>query len=75
MAITFNDGPFITSHGRSPKGRGSWAFADCPDPDMNEVIFTPSMTYTEAKTWMRKHLKREYGIDARMEGVTVYVLP
>ena len=50
--------PFELSHGRSPRGRGSWAF--CPFHKRNSgdylefTLFSPSMTYGEAKRWLRE---------------------
>ena len=57
--ITFETTPFELSHGRSPRGRGSWAF--CPfhlrnaNDYIDHTLFSPSMTYAEAKRWMKAH--------------------
>lgn len=64
--------PFVLSHGRAPKGRGSWAFFV---PELRgEVFFSPSMTYTEAKTWIKNRVRPE--VPAEFVGtVVVHVLP
>lgn len=52
---SFETLPYELSHGRSPKGRGSWAF--CPFHKRNAhdyldwTVFSPSMTFSEAKRW------------------------
>lgn len=53
MKIEFNTAKFVFSHGKEPKGRGSWAFAF----EGLEPIFSPSMTYAEAKAWARGKVK------------------
>ncbi|MGO8684027.1 MAG: hypothetical protein ACLQUT_05540 [Thermoleophilia bacterium] len=57
--ICFNTREFEIDHARSPKGRGSWAFATDPNSsDYDAMCWTPGMTYTEAKryatTWARE---------------------
>jgi hypothetical protein len=54
------DSTYYRSHGRKPRGRGSWAF--CPWSKQNALdylqhtIFSPGgMTFTEAKRWARRH--------------------
>jgi hypothetical protein len=50
--------PYVSSHQKAPRGRGSWAFqpAEAYHPGGAEIadltIFSPSMTYTEAKRWL-----------------------
>lgn len=51
MKIRFDDTPFRAAHGKAPRGRGCWAFAATKNPAMEEVVFSPSMTLTEAKKW------------------------
>ena len=72
MAISFNDSPFRRSHLHTPRGRGSWAFADRPNPDVTGpgVLWSPSMTYTEACAWARRQLKALGVTDC-----VLYVLP
>ena len=56
--ITFWDRPFVQTHARSPRGRGSWAFVPMAyhgsDIEVDQTILSPSMTYTEAKKWARQ---------------------
>ena len=50
MQVVFDTSEYQFSHGASPKGRGSWAFsADPLARTAGEIIWTPSMTLTEAK--------------------------
>lgn len=66
----FNVRSFVFSHGRAPKGRGSWAFM-VPDVWRREIKFSPSMTYTEAKVWIknqvRSHLPEDFVGSVRIE--------
>ena len=55
--FVFDTSEFCLSHGREPRGRGSWAFAFGRQARVEEVIFSPSMTYTEAKRWFRANHK------------------
>lgn len=67
MARTeFNTAPYVRSHGAEPRGRGSWAFATEPDAEGDEVRFSPSLTYSEAKRWARGEFEK---------GAEVFVLP
>jgi hypothetical protein len=59
MKIEFNTVEFEFSHGRKPKGRGSWAFSGTRNPRIEDVFFSPSMTYSEAKRWFVAKLKAE----------------
>jgi hypothetical protein len=53
--MTFETLPYEMSHGRSPRGRGSWAFAPFHlRNDSAAAVFSPSMTFTEAKRWARQ---------------------
>ena len=47
---------FRLDRGRSPRGRGSWAFHPDSqvDPCSDEVIWTPSMNYGEAVKYARQ---------------------
>lgn len=52
--IAFETTPYELSHGRSPRGRGCWGF--CPfhlrnDASPDDVLLSPSMTFSEAKKW------------------------
>ena len=47
--IEFNTRSYVMSHGREPRGYGSWAF------DLgNGPVFAPASTYTAAKKWARE---------------------
>jgi hypothetical protein len=52
--INIDDSPFVRSHMKAPRGRGSWAFSinDANAP-IADVVFTPSMTYADAKVWIK----------------------
>lgn len=53
---TFTTTEFEWAHGRRPRGRGSWAFRPYDDRDFDSFVFSPSMTYSEAKKWVvREH--------------------
>jgi hypothetical protein len=49
FTIFFDTRPFVRSHMKEPRGRGSWAFSI----DGGEAIFSPSMTLAEARRWVR----------------------
>lgn len=51
--VQFDTAQFRGSHGREPKGRGSWAFSTDRRGDEN-LLFSPSMTYADAKKWAVK---------------------
>ena len=55
-SLTFDTTEYRFSHGKEPRGRGSWAFAPYRDlpADHPLLFFTPSMTYAEAKRYARE---------------------
>lgn len=59
MAQAFYTMQFTASHMREPKGRGSWMFAQVDDAtgqvdeNFDNMLTSPSMTYTEAKRWAK----------------------
>lgn len=55
MAIDFITTPYVASHGKQPSGRGSWAFSEERNPTTDQVWFSGSMTYQEAKKAAKKH--------------------
>lgn len=57
MAVEFNTREYEFSHGRAPRGRGSWAFAFTRNAPVSEVIWAPSGTYAEAKKFAREKAK------------------
>lgn len=75
MAIEFDTAPYRNSHLSGPRGRGSWAFGlsrDADACDREQVLWSPSMTYSEAKKWAREEIKRRFGPAA---SGTLYILP
>ncbi len=58
MKIEFNTTKYVSSHGRKPRGCGSWAF-DCPAIS-NSIIWAPITTnYSDAKRWMKEYVQTE----------------
>lgn len=59
-SIEFDTFTYELSHGKSPRGRGSWAF--CPfhlrnaEDYMTRTLWSPSMTFTEAKKWAKAQI-------------------
>jgi hypothetical protein len=53
--IEIDDSPFVRSHMKGPKGYGSWAFSLERNPRdvCKDVVFTPAMTYSDAKVWIK----------------------
>lgn len=49
--LEFTTREFERSHFRAPRGQGCWAFLVC-----GETYWSPSMTYGEAKKWLRGQL-------------------
>ena len=80
MTVRFDTSEFEFSHGRAPRGRGSWAFSLVRDPDVTKslpadktgVLFTPSLTYGEAKMFARRFFRMQL---CTSPAVTVYVQP
>jgi len=71
VKVYFNTRPFVTSHMRQPRGRGSWAFAF-----EGQTVFSPSMTYADAKKWARDQVRAAAPADADATyEVDVDVLP
>lgn len=56
---------FEFSHGRTPRGFGSWAFSVAAKPQMADVFFTRAMTYAEAKKVAQHHFAGQYVIHAQ----------
>jgi hypothetical protein len=53
ITFEFNTREFVASHATEPKGRGSWAF----EFGNRAPVFTPSMTYGDAKKWIKEHIR------------------
>lgn len=71
----FNTREFVSSHMRQPKGRGSWAFVAEVNGDLSDVIFSPSMTLTDAKKWVQSKLAKDVFSLKADDVVFVDVLP
>lgn len=74
LRIFFDPSEFELSHGRAPRGRGSWAFSPYrrPDPLSKDIHFSPGgMTLAEARRWLVARL-REMGIEGEH---VIYILP
>lgn len=55
MATYFDTTAYQKTYGFTPRGRGSWAFVlkgAIAYGDGREIMWTPSMTYTEAKKYL-----------------------
>jgi hypothetical protein len=55
--IHFNYGPYLNSHGTTPKGRGAWAF-EIEISDRIRTVFSPAMTIDAARTWVRAEVRK-----------------
>jgi hypothetical protein len=69
MAIQFHTEQFEFSHGRKPKGHGSWAFVRRASHNQSEqTMFAPrNMTFAEARTWCRRTLFQQGWQDAHVD--------
>jgi hypothetical protein len=67
--IQFHTAQYRRSQMTEPRGRGSWAFAVA-----GQTLFSPSMTYGEAKKWARERV-REIAAGTKAAIVYVDVLP
>lgn len=66
--ITFNTAIYEFSHGKKPRGYGSWAFSMYSD--LHNPTFAPSsMSYRDAKAWYARQLQNQGFTGSR----TVYV--
>ena len=50
--IEFCTREYTFSHGRAPRGYGSWAFDFGSGP-----VFAPTSTYAEARAWAREQVR------------------
>ena len=69
--VEFNTREYEFSHGRTPRGRGSWAFFFDRSMPVDQAFWTPgSTTYAEAKKMARDEARRRFpGVTA----IEVYV--
>ncbi len=70
MTVRFENSEYFRSHFRTPRGRGSWAFSKSAKADVSEMFFSSSMSFSEAKAWVRKQEWATSDPDA-----TVFVQP
>jgi len=72
LVVEFDDTAYIFTHGKAPRGYGSWAFSDNKNPkgDGSDVFWFNNNTLSQAKRKMVAKL-REMGITGH---VTVFVL-
>lgn len=72
-AFTFDTTSYIGAHGKDPKGFGRWGFSigtsKVEDYNVDTVVFTPAMSYTDAKKFAKQTFK-----DRGMSNGTIYVL-
>lgn len=54
MTFEFNTRDFRFSHGKEPRGFGSWAF----EIEGHELVWAPTSTFTDAKKWARAEAKK-----------------
>ena len=59
MTVYFNTTEYEFSHGKSPRGRGGWAFSFVRRPDVMTEVFWVNGTYAEAKKVARDKAKAE----------------
>ena len=68
MTVTFDTSAYEDSHGKAPRGRGSWAFSPDRNGDKPDRIIWCNGTYADAKASAR--------LKARVEGFDyLFVLP
>jgi hypothetical protein len=54
MVFQFDTRAYQWTHGRAPKGWGTWAFQV---PGLAGPIWAPASNYGEAKVWLRRHVR------------------
>jgi len=57
-SMTVSTRLFVNSHGKKPRGHGSWAFL-VMDAD-EAVVFTPAMNFSDAKVWVKAHVRENF---------------
>jgi hypothetical protein len=65
--------PYVRSHGKLPRGRGSWAFATTPNPDvLSPAVIWKQGTFAEARrAAIAEYLRRDPSLGLGL----LYVLP
>lgn len=69
--VEFSTTDYQMSHGRQPRGYGSWAFFFTRNAPVEEAFWVNGATYAEAKKAVRAEVARRFGADH--EPGTVYV--
>jgi hypothetical protein len=54
LTFQFDTRDYQWTHGRHPKGWGTWAFTFSG----NEPVWAPASTYGAAKVWVQKHIRQ-----------------
>lgn len=69
MSITISTTAYEFTHGKKPRGRGSWAFIrKASHGQEDRTMFAPSwMTFREACAWCRAQVRAEGFQDANVE--------
>lgn len=72
MKVRFTNEAFYAAHGKTPAGRGGWAFGERYNTPADQLIWSPAhMTLAEAKRWLAGHLKQT----GAQGHVTIYIQP
>jgi len=73
LKIEFNTREYEFSHGHKPRGRGSWAFFPNRKTLIEQAMWTPSMTYGEAKRWIAAKLRSAHCPDTDHDSIELFV--
>lgn len=68
--VEFDTREYEFSHGKSPRGRGTWAFFPTRQCDVMDAMWSPSMTYAEAKRWAKDQAQTRW---SGRDHVTLFV--
>jgi hypothetical protein len=57
--FVFEDREYVVNHGAKPRGFGTWAFSTKRNPDASspDMLWSPSLTFGEAKRWAQSQIK------------------
>ena len=74
-AVRFETTEYTNAHGRTPSGRGSWAFietqhAKCANR-FEHIIYTHNCSYTEAKSVVVSKMRNSERHSGQITSVTV----
>lgn len=73
MTTEFNTTDYQMSHGRGPRGFGSWAFFFQRNADVGQAFWVHQSTYADAKKAVRAEVKRRQAAGEMAAYVTAYV--